>query len=46
MFALIALVTAASIVAHSSTDVVVARWLRATKPHAEPDHHGGTATAA
>jgi NhaP-type Na+/H+ or K+/H+ antiporter len=30
-FHLIALVTAASIVAHSSTDVLVARWFRGTR---------------
>jgi NhaP-type Na+/H+ or K+/H+ antiporter len=41
MFHLIALVTAASIVAHSSTDVLVARWFRRSAPDAE----GGAPTA-
>jgi GrpB-like predicted nucleotidyltransferase (UPF0157 family) len=41
LFALIALTVVASIVAHSSTDVVVARWFRDDAQHAGEDDRDG-----
>jgi sodium/hydrogen antiporter len=41
MFHLIALVVAASILAHSSTDVLIARWFRADQDPAQPEPAAG-----